>query len=77
VLANKLSLRTKRRTVASSGRETLKIVLPSELASLLRLAARRRSALSGGRIEVSELVLEFLERHRAEIEAEAKSPMRV
>jgi len=77
MVVTKMLFRTKQRTVASSGRQTIKVVLPIELISLLKLMARRRSFLSGIPVEVSDLVFEFLERHRADIENEAQSPMRV
>ena len=45
------------------------IHLPRELLRLLRIAAAERADRHGGRPSVSAVIVDVLERHRAEIEA--------
>ena len=57
--------------------EEIKITLPAELASLLRMAADKRAFWEGGEPDVSKYVLGILEKHWEEIEREADPEMRI
>ena len=61
---------TRQRAPTTSTLKRCEIRLPMELLTLLRIAAKRQ------RVDVSDVVYDLLERHRAEIEAAAQSPMR-
>ncbi len=67
----------KRRLPGAGGKpEEIRITLPAELASLLRMAANKRAFREGGEPDVSKYVRGILEKHREEIEIEAGAEMR-
>lgn len=51
---------------------TTAIYIPKDAHSLLRLVAVRRANAEGGRPSVSDVITALIERHRDELEAEAK-----
>jgi predicted CopG family antitoxin len=51
---------------------TTAIYIPKETHALLRLVAMRRANAGSGRPSVSDVIADLIERHRAELEAEAK-----
>ncbi len=59
-----------RRTTASAGMAITSIHLPRELLTLLRFASINRADRHGGRPSVSDVIRDWLERHRDEIEDE-------
>lgn len=70
-------LMAKRRSPSQGGKpEEIKITLPAELTSLLRMAADKRAFWEGGEPDLSKYVLNILEKHREEIELEAGAEMR-
>ncbi len=68
----------KRRSPSRGGEvEVIKITLPAERASLLRMAANKRAFWEGGEPDVSKYVLSFLEKHWDDIEHKADPEMRI
>ncbi len=68
----------KRRPPSQGGEvEEIKIILPAELASLLRMAADKRAFWEGGEPDVSKYILGILDKHWDEIEREANPEMRI
>ena len=57
--------------------EEISMTLPSELVSLLKMAASRVAFWEDGEPNVSKYVLSILERHREVIEREAQPEMRI
>lgn len=60
------------KATVSSDMTTSTINLPREMLTLLRRVAVNRADTAGGRPSVSDVVREILERHRSELEDEAR-----
>ena len=51
---------------------TTAIYIPKDAHAVLRLAAVRRANAGSGRPSVSDVITDLIERHRAELETEAR-----